>query len=70
MFDEKGNIRTGWYTDPTDGHTYYLNENAGTGYYGQMVTGWVQFGTDWYYFNEQPDGTRGCLLKGPVAVPN
>ena len=70
MFDGNGNIMTGWYTDPTDGHTYYLNENAGSGDLGQMVTGWVQIGGMWYLFNDVPDGTRGCLLRGPLAAPN
>jgi len=70
MFDENGKVRTGWYTDPTDGRTYYLNENVGSGDLGQMVTGWVQIGGMWYLFNDVSDGTRGCLLRGPLATPN
>ena len=27
-----------------------------------MVTGWLQIGSTWYYFNPNSDGTRGAML--------
>ena len=60
-FDENGIMITGWYTD-TDGNVYCFSPES-DGRQGAMVTGWVLIDRKWYYFNEQPDGTRGCLLR-------
>lgn len=61
IFDEKGNMVTGWYTDAL-GDTYYLNP-ASDNTKGRMVTGWYLIDGMYYYFNENPDGRRGKLLK-------
>lgn len=60
-FDPAGNMVTGWFTDPDDGHTYYLwtvSDNT----LGHMVTGYQYLDGNWYYFNEVSDGTRGALF--------
>ena len=56
---------TGWYDD-TDGNRYFLwpiSDNV----MGHMVTGWLQIGTKWYYFNTKSDGTRGALLRNTTT---
>ena len=65
-FDETGHMVSGWYPD-TDGNLYYLWPKS-DGTQGHMVTGWQWIaGADGlerrYYFNPEPDGTRGALLK-------
>ncbi|MBS6223031.1 MAG: hypothetical protein KH900_21785, partial [[Clostridium] symbiosum] len=65
-FDEKGEMKTGWYID-ADGHIYYLWP-VSDGTRGTMVTGWRWIiGPDdlkrCYYFNEKSDGTKGALLR-------
>lgn len=67
MFDEKGNMITGWYTD-SDGDTYYLNP-ASDNTRGRMVTGWWLIDGVYYYFNETPNGKRGKMLKS-ATQPN
>ena len=36
----------GWYKDPVDNHTYYLDPTE-----GGMSIGWRQIDRKWYYFN-------------------
>lgn len=67
MFDEKGDMITGWYTD-ANGETYYLNP-ASDNTRGRMVTGWWLIDGVYYYFNEAPDGKRGKMLKSAMQ-PN
>ncbi len=38
---------TGWYKDPYDSFTYYLEPAD-----GRMVLGWKEINGNWYYFNE------------------
>ena len=38
-------MQTGWYTDPQDQYTYYMEPG------GQLATGWKQIESNWYYFN-------------------
>ncbi len=68
VFDENGKMRTGWFTDK-DGRTYYLNPDPAKGVEGEMMTGWVEIGGIWYYFNPNPDGTRGSLLRTSNTNP-
>lgn len=71
-FDENGKLLTGWFTDPADGNTYYLNP-ASDGRRGAMLTGWHWIDadgdgrTECYYFNEISDGTKGKLLCNTVT---
>lgn len=67
MFDEKGDMITGWYTD-ANGDTYYLNPTSDNTR-GRMMTGWWLIDGVYYYFNEAPDGKRGKMLKSAVQ-PN
>lgn len=50
----QGAMKTGWFTDPQDGHRYYLDPKTGA-----MVTGWKLIDGIWYYFNETSSGTSG-----------
>lgn len=52
-----------------DGRTYYLNPDPAKGVEGEMMTGWVEIGGIWYYFNPNPDGTRGSLLRTSNTNP-
>lgn len=61
IFDEEGNMITGWYTDAF-GDAYYLNP-ASDNTKGRMMTGWCLIDGLYYYFNEQPDGRRGKLMR-------
>jgi len=69
MFNNVGNMVTGWYNLPGTQNWYYLRgdgsavinnwvSDRGDWYYiganGIMITGWRQVGGTWYYF--QPDG--------------
>ena len=65
LFDEKGNMRTGWYTDEF-GDTYYLNP-VSDNTKGRMATGWWLIDGAEYYFNEKSDGKRGRLLKNTTT---
>lgn len=65
IFDENGQMRTGWYTDE-EGNTYYMNP-ASDNTRGGMVTGWHQIDGKWYYFNQLSDGTRGKMLKNTIT---
>ena len=47
-------MKTGCFTDPQDGHRYYLDPKTGA-----MVTGWKLIDGIWYYFNETSSGTSG-----------
>lgn len=61
LFDEAGNMKTGWYVDE-EGDTYYLNV-VSDNTKGRMAVGWWLIDGIYYYFNEVPDGRRGRLLK-------
>ena len=60
-FDQWGYMMTGWYTDE-NGDTYYLNP-VSDNTLGRMVTGWYLIDGVYYYFNEEPDGTRGKMYR-------
>ncbi len=65
FFDDRGNMRTGWFTD-TDGNVYYLNESS-DGTKGRMMTGWCWVTDETgkqkcYYLNPLSDGTKGKLM--------
>lgn len=65
-FDENGNMITGWFTDPEDGNTYYMNpESDGT--QGMMMTGWVTIDGKEYYFNPESDGTQGRMYRNETT---
>lgn len=61
LFDAKGAVVTGWYTDAA-GDIYYLNPVCDNTQ-GAMVTGWRLIDGKYYYFNETSNGTKGKLLK-------
>lgn len=65
-FDATGHLITGWYTDPTDGCTYYMNPNS-DGTQGKMMTGWVVIDGKEYYFNASSDGQRGRMYKNEMT---
>lgn len=66
-FDGSGLMMTGWFNDPADGNTYYLQE-ASDGTRGRMVTGWFTIGGKEYYFNTvEGSGTMGALLRNTVT---
>ncbi len=50
----QGAMKTGWLTDPQDGHRYYLDPKTGV-----MVTGWKLIDGIWYYFNETSSSASG-----------
>ncbi len=65
FFDDRGNMRTGWFTD-ADGNVYYLNESS-DGTKGRMMTGWCWVTDETgkqkcYYLNPLSDGTKGKLM--------
>ena len=60
-FDENGQMMTGWYQDPADKKTYYLNPVSDRTR-GRMVTGWVVIDGKEYYFNSVSDGFLGRLF--------
>ena len=57
-FMPNGIMRTGWFRD-TDNKWYFLN-NKNNGWFGSMITGWVQSEGLWYYF----DPTTGEMATG------
>ncbi len=65
-FDATGHLITGWYVDPVDGNTYYMNE-ASDGTQGRMMTGWVTIGGKEYYFNPNSDGQRGRMYRNEAT---
>ena len=65
IFDQEGNMVTGWYTDAL-GDTYYLNPISDNTQ-GEMLIGWQMIDGKYYYFNTNPDGTRGKMLKNVVT---
>lgn len=71
-FDENNQMITGWFTDPADGNTYYLNP-VSDGSKGSMCTGWKWIDTDGdgiaecYFFHTVSDGTKGRLFKNSVT---
>lgn len=61
----KGAMKTGWFTDPLDGHRYYLDPKT-----GRMAVGRVQIDGIWYYFNETAPEASGWYfdqIKGQWA---
>lgn len=67
LFDMDGYMVTGWYTDGA-GDTYYLNPLSDNTK-GRMMTDWLLIEGKYYYFNEEPDGTRGKLYRN-TATPD
>ncbi len=65
-FDEKGDMITGWLTDPVDEMTYYMNPIS-DGTMGQMMTGWVTIDGKEYYFNPESDGFRGRMYRNETT---
>ena len=67
-FDQNGYMMTGWFSDASDGNTYYLH-TISDGTQGRMYTGWNWIDDDGdgvaecYYFHPVSDGTRGRLYK-------
>ena len=51
---QTGAMVTGWLTDPSDGHRYYLDLASGA-----MVTGEKAMNGKKYFFNEYPAGATG-----------
>lgn len=64
-FDENGDMVTGWYTDGA-GDTYYL-KTVSDNTKGSMAVGWLLIDGNYYYFNEEPDGSRGKLLRNTTT---
>ena len=65
-FDEKGNMRTGWYAD--DGkHFYYFSEATDISE-GAMLTGWQFINGKWYYLNETYGADMGIMLSDTVTA--
>ena len=56
-----GAMKTGWIT--VDGKTYYMSTVSSR--YGQAITGWMQKGGAYYYFNE-----KGVMQKGWLTLGN
>lgn len=44
---EENGMRSGWYTEPQDGFTYYLDP-----FNGALSHGWKEIDGNWYYLNE------------------
>ncbi|MEY8338592.1 hypothetical protein AALB16_11320 [Lachnospiraceae bacterium 62-35] len=65
-FDETGAMITGWFVDPVNGYTYYLNPQS-DGTMGRMMTGWVVIDGKEYYFNSESDGTRGRMFRNETT---
>ena len=66
-FDENGWMKVGWFRDPADGNTYYLQETS-DGTMGRMVTGWFTIGGREYYFNNaEGSGAMGALLRNTTT---
>ena len=65
-FDQTGHLITGWYVDPVDGNTYYMNE-ASDGTQGKMMTGWQWIDGKEYYFNPNSDGQRGRMYRNEAT---
>ncbi len=61
-FDAEGNMQTGWFIDPIDQNSYYLNPFS-DGTCGRMMTGWVNIGGKQYYFNPNSDGAMGRMFR-------
>lgn len=62
-FDEKGDLKGGWYT-AEDGAVYYLHD-VHDGNYGAMYTGWNKIQDKWYYFAEtEANGHKqGAMIR-------
>ena len=65
-FDETGHLIVGWYVDPADGCTYYMNPSS-DGTQGKMMTGWVVIDGKEYYFNPSSNGQRGRMYKNETT---
>jgi len=55
-------MQTGWFIDPADQNSYYLNPFS-DGTCGRMMTGWVDIGGKRYYFNPNSDGAMGRMFR-------
>lgn len=64
-FDEKGHMRTGWFTD-AEGNTYYFHE-ASDGGKGRMYQGWNRIGEQYYYFRTESGTNQGMLIKNATT---
>ena len=51
--------RTGWFVDPMDEQTYYLNPGDGV-----MAVGWTKIDGNEYYFKDVADGNDTCVELG------
>ena len=65
LFDAEGYLVTGWYTDE-QGNTFYLNSSVDNTQ-GAMFFGWNIINGKYYYFNEEPDGSRGKLYRNTTT---
>ena len=66
-FDEDGRMQTGWFMDPQDGCTYYLNP-VSDNTLGMMQVGWCWIKDEdglekCYYFEEHSNGHKGALYR-------
>ncbi len=67
-----GTMETGWHYDDQDGKWYYLNPDG-----GEMLLGWQQIGSAWYYFNpyapeitwHYDEATGGWTWNGSASRP-
>ena len=66
-FDEDGRMQTGWFMDPQDGCTYYLNP-VSDNTLGMMQVGWCWIKDEdglekCYCFEEHSNGHKGALYR-------
>lgn len=66
-FDEDGRMQTGWFMDPQDGCTYYLNP-VSDNTLGMMQVGWCWIKDEdglekCYYFEEHSNGHKCALYR-------
>ena len=66
-FDEDGRMQTGWFMDPQDRCTYYLNP-VSDNTLGMMQVGWCWIKDEdglekCYYFEEHSNGHKGALYR-------
>lgn len=64
-FDEKGIMRTSWYTDEK-GNTYYFSRLKDATE-GMMLTGWQLIDGKWYYFDIRYGSDMGNMLKNSIS---